>query len=206
MSAESTGAEPTGALNGLRILDLTGKKGAYCGQLLANLGAEVILMEPPGGDPMRREGPFKSDASHPEGSISFAAYHTNKRAIVLDLETSEGQQTLRALVRAADVLIEDRPVGYLGSLGLGYDQLETINPALVMASISGFGLSGPYRDFKATNIVAFAMGGLMISAAIRAGRPWSVHATRRIVWDRSMRLLGLSLLSTIATPRVAVIM
>lgn len=161
MSAESTRSEPTGALNGLRVLDLTGKKGAYCGQLLANLGAEVILIEPPGGDPMRREGPFKNDASHPEVSISFAAYHTNKRAIVLDLETSEGQQNLRALVRATDVLIEDKPVGYLGALGLGYHHLEIINPALVMTSISGFGLSGPYRDFKAPNIVAFAMGGLM---------------------------------------------
>ena len=74
----------TGALDGLRVLDLTGRMGGYCGLLLANLGAEVILIEPAGGDPMREEGPFKEDVSHQEQSLSVAAYHTNKRGIVLD--------------------------------------------------------------------------------------------------------------------------
>ncbi|HWP59303.1 MAG TPA: CoA transferase [Candidatus Acidoferrales bacterium] len=159
MSAETN--RPPAALAGLRVLDLTGRMGGYCGKLLANLGAEVILIEPPGGDPMRREGPFKDDIAHPEKSLSFAAFHTNKRGIVLDLETSAGRETLARLVRFADVLIEDRPAGYLDRLSLGYAQLQAINPALVMTSITGFGLSGPYRDFKTPNIVAFAMGGLM---------------------------------------------
>ena len=149
------------ALSGLRVLDLTGRAGGYCGFLLANLGAEVILIEPPGGDPMRREGPFKGTQADREQSLSFVAYHTNKRGIVLNLEMEEDQSSLRALVRAADVLIEDRPAGYLDARRLGYKALQAINPALVLTSITGFGQSGPYRDFRAPNIVAFAMGGLM---------------------------------------------
>jgi crotonobetainyl-CoA:carnitine CoA-transferase CaiB-like acyl-CoA transferase len=151
----------SGALSGLRVLDLTGRMGGYCGLLLANLGAEVILIEPPGGDPMRREGPFKNDHSDREQSLSFAAYHTNKRGVVLDLENDEARATFRELVRHADVVIEDQPAGRLDRLGLGYQELQSLNPALVMTSITGFGQSGPYRDFKSPNIVAFAMGGLM---------------------------------------------
>jgi crotonobetainyl-CoA:carnitine CoA-transferase CaiB-like acyl-CoA transferase len=160
MPVESSSSESP-ALSGLRALDLTSRMGGYCGLLLANLGAEVILIEPPGGDAMRREGPFKDDISNPDGSLSFAAYQTNKRGIVLDLESDDDRETLRDLARHADVLIEDRPVGFLERRGLGYQDLQTINPALVMTSITGFGSTGPYRDFKAPNIVAFAMGGLM---------------------------------------------
>src|SRR5882724_5264962 len=151
----------TGALSGVRVLDLTGRMGGYCGLLLANLGAEVILIEPPAGDPMRREGPFKDGHFDPEQSLSFAAYHTNKRGVVLNLENDQDRESFRALVRHADVLIEDKPAGHLDRLELGYDALQSINPALVMISITGFGQSGPYRDFKSPNIVAFAMGGLM---------------------------------------------
>jgi len=151
----------TGALSGVRVMDLTGRMGGYCGLLLANLGAEVILIEPPGGDPMRREGPFKDGHFDPEQSLSFAAYHTNKRGVVLNLENDQDRESFRALVRHADVLIEDKPPGHLDRLELGYDALQPINPALVMISITGFGQSGPYRDFKSPNIVAFAMGGLM---------------------------------------------
>lgn len=155
------GSHLPGALNGLRVLDLTGRMGGYCGLLLANLGADVFLIEPPGGDPMRSEGPFQSDQSHPEQSLSFAAYHTNKRGIVLNLDDDEGRETLRNLARNADVLIEDKSPGCLERRGLGYSTLRSANPALVMTSITGFGQSGPYRDFRAPNIVAFAMGGLM---------------------------------------------
>ena len=160
MPVESNPSE-SHALTGLRVLDLTGRMGGYCGLLLANLGAEVILIEPPGGDAMRREGPFKDEISNPDGSISFAAYQTNKRGIVLDLESNDDRETLRDLVRNADALIEDCSVGFLEGRGLGYQDLQIINPALVMTSITGFGSTGPYRDFKAPNIVAFAMGGLM---------------------------------------------
>jgi crotonobetainyl-CoA:carnitine CoA-transferase CaiB-like acyl-CoA transferase len=129
--------------------------------MLANLGAEVILVEPPGSDPMRRQGPYKHNTPHEDGSLSFAAYHTNKRGIVLDLEADAGRATLRRMARDTDVIIEDKPVGYLDRIQLGYGALSALNPALVMISISGFGQSGPYRDFKTSSIVAFAMGGLM---------------------------------------------
>ena len=154
-SAEST------ALNGLSVLDFTGRMGGYCGLLLANLGAEVILIESPGGDPMRAEGPFKDNFSHLEKSLSFAAYHTNKRGITIDIEQDSGRQTLGSLARHADALIEDKPCGFLEHYDLGYQTLRSINPALVLTSITGFGQHGPYRDFSAPSIVAFAMGGLM---------------------------------------------
>ena len=159
MAAEKNGA--AGALSGLRVLDLTGRMGGYCGLLLANLGAEVVLIEPAEGDPMRHEGPFKDGIADPEASLSFAAYHTNKQGITLDLSDDHDCQTLRQLARHADVLIEDKPVGYLEQNGIGYAVLHDLNPALIVTSITGFGLSGPYRDFKAPSIVAFAMGGLM---------------------------------------------
>jgi crotonobetainyl-CoA:carnitine CoA-transferase CaiB-like acyl-CoA transferase len=167
MSAE---LNSSGALSGLRVVDLTSRMGGYCGLLLANLGAEVILVEPPDGDPMRRQGPFQNDVPHPEGSLSFAAYHCNKRGIVLDLQSQTGRETLQQLVQSADVLVEDRPVGYLEQLGVGYTSLRSLNPALVVTSISGFGLSGPYRAFKAPDLIAFAMGGLM-NLCGHAGRP-----------------------------------
>jgi crotonobetainyl-CoA:carnitine CoA-transferase CaiB-like acyl-CoA transferase len=154
-------AATTGALTGLRVLDFTGRKGGYCGLLLANLGAEVVLVEPPGGDPLRREGPFKNQTPHEDRSLAFAAYHTNKRGIVLDLAAEADRETARALARNADVLIEDKPAGYLDRIGLGFGALSALNPALVMTSISGFGQTGPYCDFKTSSIVAFAMGGLM---------------------------------------------
>src|ERR1700751_2409278 len=110
MSSDSNPSNSNGALNGLRVLDLTGRMGGYCGLLLANLGAEVVLIERPRGDPMRREGPFKNNVQHLEGSISFAAYHTNKRGIVLDLKTEEGRKTFRDLAHRADILIEDTAV------------------------------------------------------------------------------------------------
>lgn len=159
-----------GALAGLRVLDLTGRMGGYCGLLLANLGAEVLLIEPPGGDPMRQEGPFKNDAPHGERSLSFAAYHTNKHGLVLNLENAHGAQRLRELVADADAVIEDKPFGYLDGLGLGVADLQKINPSLVVTSISGFGRIGPYREFKAPSIVAFAMGGLM-NLCGHPGRP-----------------------------------
>ena len=159
MADETNGA--TGALSGLRVLDLTGRLGGYCGLLLANLGAEVVLIEPVEGDPMRREGPFKNAIADSEASLSFAAYHTNKQGITLNLADQRGRETLRQLARHADVLIEDKPVGYLEQNGLGYAALHELNPALIVTSISGFGLSGPYHDFKAPSIVSFAMGGLM---------------------------------------------
>ena len=158
-----------GPLIGLRVLDCTGRMGGYCGLLLANLGAEVFLVEPPGGDPMRAQGPFQGEP-HPERSLSFAAYHANKRGLVLNLDDAQDQSALREFARHADALIEDRGPGFLEQRDLDYRSLRALNPALVLTSISGFGQTGPHRDFKSPSIVAFAMGGLMHLCGFR-GRP-----------------------------------
>src|SRR5437870_11941401 len=150
MSGETDRPESNGAMTGLHVLDLTGRMGGYCGLLLANLGAEVILIEPPAGDPMRREGPFKGGHFDLEQSLSFAAYYTNKRGVVLNLENDQDRESFRALVLHADVLIEDKPAGHLDRRELGYDALQSINPALVMISITGFGQSGPYQIGRAS--------------------------------------------------------
>src|ERR1051325_12014589 len=105
MTEETIATEPAKALNCWRVRDLTGRMGGYCGQLLANLGAEVILIEPPAGDPMRRQGPFRDNVHNFEGSISFAGYHANKRGIVLDLESDEGRRPLRELAANTAVLL-----------------------------------------------------------------------------------------------------
>ena len=152
----------TGALAGLRVLDLTGRMGGYCGLLLANLGAEVLLIEPPGGDPMRREGPFKNDTAPWRNAAcpSPRTIPTNMAWFWISKMTKDRENFVNLSLTPMCV-IEDKPYGYLDQLRLGYADLQTLNPALVLTSISGFGRTGPYREFKAPSIVAFAMGGLM---------------------------------------------
>ena len=149
------------ALEGLRILDLTSPEGHLCGRLLADLGAEVIKVEPTQGDPTRHTGPFKGDAPDPDSSLSFAVLNTNKKGITLDLARPEGRDAFKRLARTADAVIETFPPGRLEAWDLDYQVLREDNPGLVMASITGFGLSGPYSGFKAPSIVVSAMGGVM---------------------------------------------
>ena len=144
-----------------RILDLTDEKGLLCGKLLGDLGADVIKIESPGGDEARRIGPFYQDDPDPEKSLFWFAMNTSKRGITLDIQTTAGQGLFRKLVRTADVVVESFPPGYMDELGLGYASLEMENPEIVMVSITPFGQDGPYRDYKAPDIVAWAMGGYM---------------------------------------------
>ncbi len=148
-------------LGPFRVLDLTDEKGVLCTKLLADFGADVIKVEPPGGDPMRRIGPFYHDEVHPEKSLFWFTFNTSKRSITLDITRPEGQELLRRLVATADFLVECFPPGYLDGLGLGYPALSRLNPRLVMTSITPFGQTGPYRDYRATDIVGLAMGGLL---------------------------------------------
>ena len=149
-------------LSDVRVLDLThGISGPYCTKLLADFGADVIKVERPGGDYARTLGPFPDDIPHPEKSGLFLFLNTNKRGIVLDLKTPDGVEMLKKLVRDADILVENFRPGVMSSLGLGYETLSAINPNLVMTSISNFGQTGPYRDFLATELTLFAMGGAM---------------------------------------------
>ena len=152
-----------GALEGLTVLDLSRYvAGAYCGKLLAAYGAEVIKVEAPGeGDGARRVGPFPDGEPDPEASALFLYMNTGKKGLTLDLASDEGVAVLKELVVQADVLIENFPPGVMESMGLDYAALSAINPELVMASISNFGQSGPYRDYRADTMVEMALSGQM---------------------------------------------
>ncbi|MBT97421.1 MAG: hypothetical protein CL902_02195 [Dehalococcoidia bacterium] len=144
-----------------RILDLTGPEGVFCGKLLADYGAEVIKVEPPTGDPTRQRPPFISDEPGTERSSYFLFYNTNKKSVTVDLETSEGQDVFKKLVASADVLIESFSVGYMQSLGLDFDSLKQGNPGLIMASITPFGQTGPWKDYKSSDLISLAASGFM---------------------------------------------
>ena len=153
--------EIEGMLSPYRVLDLTDEKGLLCGKLLGDLGADVIKIEKPGGDPARRIGPFYHDEADPEKSLFWFAFNTGKRGITLDIETTDGQEVFKRLVKGADFVIESYPPGYMNKLGLGYSALEKNNPGIIMVSISPYGQTGPYKDFKTADIVSWAMGGHM---------------------------------------------
>jgi crotonobetainyl-CoA:carnitine CoA-transferase CaiB-like acyl-CoA transferase len=148
-----------GMLSPYRILDLTNERGFICGKLLGDLGADVIKIEKPGGDPARNIGPFYHDIIDPEKSLYWWAFNTSKRGITLDIEAADGQEIFKRLVTGADVVIESFDPGYMDGLGLGYPDLSQINPRIVMTSITGFGQAGPYKDYKASDIVVWALSG-----------------------------------------------
>ncbi len=149
------------ALANMKVVDLTHHiAGPYATKLLADFGADVIKIErPKEGDTCRRLGPFPGDMPHPEKSGLFLHLNTNKRSITLNLKTGTGQLIFKELVKGADVVVESFRPGVMASFGLDYPVLERINPNLVMASISNFGQTGPYRDFKASDLVLAGMGG-----------------------------------------------
>jgi len=141
------------------VLDLSDEKGALCGKILGDLGADVIQIERPGGDPQRSIGPFHGGGADPEKSLFWFAYNANKRGITLDIESAQGKEIFRDLVRRTDVVVESFHPGYMDSLGLGYSALSQINRGLIMVSITPFGQSGPYSGYKGCDIVCTAMGG-----------------------------------------------
>jgi crotonobetainyl-CoA:carnitine CoA-transferase CaiB-like acyl-CoA transferase len=146
----------------VRVLDLTHHiAGPYCTKLLADFGGDVTKVERPDGDPGRRMPPFFHDEPETEKSLLFLYLNTSKRSITLNLKSQGGQAIVKELVRDSDVLVENFSPRVMPSLGLDYGALREINPGLVMASISNFGQTGPYRDYKASEIVEYALGGLM---------------------------------------------
>ncbi len=154
---------PGGALDDITVLDLTHHiAGPYCTKLLATYGAEVIKIERPGsGDAARLAGPFPGDEPQAEKSGLFLHLNTNKQSVTLNLQHPKGQALIRQLVVQVDVVVENFSPRVLPALGLSYSELEALNPNLVMTSISNFGQSGPYRDWKAQDMVIYAMGGAM---------------------------------------------
>jgi crotonobetainyl-CoA:carnitine CoA-transferase CaiB-like acyl-CoA transferase len=149
-------------LSPYRVLDLTNERGLLCGQILGDLGADVIQVEPPGGSPARQIGPFFQDQPGPNRSLYWWAYNRNKRSITLDVTRSEGREILFRLAKDAHFLIEsDRP-GHLASLGLGYADLAAKNPALIVVSITPFGQDGPKANYADSDLVILAAGGPLI--------------------------------------------
>jgi crotonobetainyl-CoA:carnitine CoA-transferase CaiB-like acyl-CoA transferase len=148
-------------LQGYRVLDLTTSFGYMCGRILADLGADVIKIEPPGGDPGRNIGPFFGEGPDPQKSFNWFANNLGKRGITLDITTAKGKELLNGLVSKSDIIIESFPTGYMDSLGLGYPALQNINPGIIFTSISSFGRQGPYKDYSGTDLIAAAMGGFM---------------------------------------------
>ncbi len=148
-------------LTNFRVLDLTNELGYLCGKMLGDMGADVIKVERPGGDPGRHIGPFYHDIPHPEKSLYWFAYNTNKRGITLDIETSAGREVFNRLVKTADCVVESFPPGYMDNLGLGYSELSRLNPRIIMTSITPFGQDGPYRDYQASDITLQALGGYL---------------------------------------------
>ena len=148
-------------LSGYRALDLTDCKGWFCGRILADLGVDVIKVEPPDGNQGRGKGSFIGGGENGERSPQWFAYNLGKRGITLNLESEEGKEIFRRLVKKTDFVLESFPPGAIENLGLGYGTLKEINRGIIFTSISPFGQDGPYRDYKATDIAAMAMGGFM---------------------------------------------
>ena len=152
-----------GPLAGLRVLELADEKGQFCGKLLGDLGADVVKIEPPGGEVNRHVGPFLDDVPHPDRSLSFWYYNTSKRGITLNLQTADGRALFRRLAATADVVLETFRPGFLASLGLGFETLQQENPGLIQCALTPFGQTGPWRDYLSSDLLHMAAGGEMAS-------------------------------------------
>jgi crotonobetainyl-CoA:carnitine CoA-transferase CaiB-like acyl-CoA transferase len=160
-----TGTDQLGAnLGGLRVIELADEQAEYCGQLLAGLGADVIKVEPPGGSPTRRIGPFYEDIEDPERSLYFWQYNRGKRSIVIDLSSEGGTGRLLDLIAKADVVLDSTPRRQLDGLGLGGADLIARFPGLIVARMSPFGDTGPWADYLGSDLVHLALGGPMMNS------------------------------------------
>src|SRR5205809_7977335 len=142
----------TGLLTPYRVLDLSNELGVLCGKILGDLGADVIALEPPGGDPARRLGPFYGNQPDPEKSLYWFGFNNNKRGITLNLESAKGRELFCRLAAKVDFIIESFTPGYLDSLNIGYPALSRLNPRLILTSITPFGQTGPSTRLKAADI------------------------------------------------------
>jgi crotonobetainyl-CoA:carnitine CoA-transferase CaiB-like acyl-CoA transferase len=172
---QKMGNEKDSLLKGLRILDLADEKGSFCSKILADLGARVIKIEKPGGDPARKKGPFLKDTERPHPSLSFLYNNTNKLGITLNLERSEGRELFLRLTRECDVVVETFSPGHIEELDLGYEVLKKTCPGLILVSISGFGQSGPRKSHKSCDLVASAFGGQMYVTGAPPSTPLKIY-------------------------------
>ena len=149
-------------LSPYRVLDLTDEGALLCGQTLGDLGADVILVEPPGGVNARKIGPFRGNQQNVDQSLNFWALNRNKRSITIDLEGTAGREKLLQLAKTADILIESFAPGDMDRLGLGYRTLAEINPRLIVVSITPFGQEGPKARWAATDLTVTAASGALL--------------------------------------------
>ncbi|MBI5947746.1 MAG: CoA transferase [Chloroflexi bacterium] len=166
------------ALEGLRIVEFCDELGSYCGRLLADLGAEVIKVEPPGGGRQRNTPPYYRDEATPDTSLAFWVHNTSKKSVLIDLDFPGGRAAARKLILSGDAVIEDFPAGYLASRGLGYAELAAEKPSLVYTSITGFGQDGPHAGWAYSDIVGQAMGGVMTLAGEPADPPNMIYGNQ----------------------------
>ncbi len=169
------------ALAGRRVIEFADETGAYCGKLLADMGADVIKVERPGGDPARLYPPFWGGEPDPDRSLSFLLTNTNKRSVELDMESEAGRAQFAQLAVGSDLVIETCIPGTLDAWGVGYDALSASNPALVLTSITGFGQTGPHRTFRSSDIVASALGGAMVVTGEEEDPPVKLAGSQVIV-------------------------
>ena len=162
MANTRTSPKP-GCLTGVRVVEMADEQGEYTGRLFAGLGADVIKVEPPGGSATRDIGPFLNDSPDREGSLYFWNYNLGKRSVVIDLVTEQGKQQMLDLLATADVFLESTPRDYLASVGLTREGLLKRFPSLIIARMSAFGDSGPWADYKASDLVHLALGGVMMN-------------------------------------------
>ena len=184
------GGEPLSPLSSLLALDLTDEKGFLCGKILADLGVDVIKVEPPGGDTARLMGPPHDDEPHSDQSLYWWAYNANKRSITLNIRSQDGQALFRRLVERADFVVESYQPGYLDGLGLGYASLRELNPRLVFTSLTPFGQEGAYRDYKATDLTLMAMSSFMYLLGEPDGPPVRVTLPQSYLWASAYAALG----------------
>ncbi len=162
--------QPTGpqTLSDIRIVDLThGIAGPYGTKLLAEFGADVVKVERPDvGDYARTMGPFPQDVPDPEKSGLFLFLNTSKKGVTLDLKSAAGKAALLELVRDADLVVESFTPGVMDRLGIGYQALRAVNPNIVLTSVTNYGQTGPYREYKASELTLFGMGGRMYASGL----------------------------------------
>ncbi len=185
-----TADRSAGLLYPYRVLDLTNELGFLCGKILGDLGADVIKIEPPGGDPSRALGPFYGHQPDPERSLYWFGFNNNKRGITLNLETTEGRELFSRLAANADFIIETFTPGYLDRLQLGYSALSRLNSRLVFTSITPFGQSGPYGLFKASDIEIMALSGCMSLTGDPDQPPLRVTFPQSYSWTGSYAAMG----------------
>jgi crotonobetainyl-CoA:carnitine CoA-transferase CaiB-like acyl-CoA transferase len=171
-----------GLLAPYRVLDLTDESGWLCARILGDLGADVVKVEPVGGDAGRGRPPFHEGGSAPDNGLPWLAYNASKRGVTLNLETARGRDLFRRLAARADFVVESFAPGYLDGLWLSYGALSAANPRLVLTSITPFGQTGPYAHWRGSDLVAMATSGFMSLVGEPGQAPLRVTLPQAAMW------------------------